>query len=84
MSKEIVLPGEAWQDVEPGTEALVEEWLVAEGDSVTAGQTIASVVVVKTSHDVQAPADGVVEKILVVAESTFRPGQALALLKAAA
>lgn len=83
MSMEIALGPDAWQDVEPGTEALVEEWLVAEGDRVTAGQALASVVVVKANHEVLAPADGVLDKILVAAESTFAPGQALGLLKAA-
>jgi pyruvate/2-oxoglutarate dehydrogenase complex dihydrolipoamide acyltransferase (E2) component len=84
MSIEITLPNEAWQDVEPGTEALVEDWMVPEGGAVLAGQVVASVVVVKTSHDVVAPADGILEKILVPAESTFKPGQALALLGAKA
>lgn len=83
MSMEIALGPDAWQDVEPGTEALVEEWLVAEGASVKAGQALASVVVVKTNHEVLSPADGVIEKILVAAEATFAPGQALGLLKAA-
>ena len=82
MSMEIALGPDAWQDVEPGTEALVEEWLVAEGASVKAGQALASVVVVKANHEVLAPADGVLEKILVPAEATFAPGQALGLLKA--
>lgn len=80
-SIEIVLPSEAWAEVEPGTEALVEEWLVAEGASVSAGQALASVVVVKTNHEVLAPAAGVITKILVEAEATFAPGQALALLE---
>lgn len=79
-SIEIVLPSEAWAEVEPGTEALVEEWLVAEGASVSAGQPLASVVVVKANHEVLAPAAGVITKILVEAEATFAPGQALALL----
>lgn len=81
---EIIVPDEIWQDVEPGTEALVEDWLVAEGAAVTAGQAIASVVVVKTSHEVTAPADGVIEKILVAAEDTFARGAALAVLQGTA
>ncbi len=81
---DIILPDEVWQDVEPGTEALVEDWLVAEGATVKAGQAIASVVVVKTNHEVTAPADGVVEKILVAAEDTFARGGALAILQGAA
>jgi pyruvate/2-oxoglutarate dehydrogenase complex dihydrolipoamide acyltransferase (E2) component len=78
---DIVLPADAWQDVEPGTEALVEEWLVNEGDPVAAGQAVASVVVVKTNHEVLAPADGVIASILVPAESTFAAGQPLALMQ---
>lgn len=80
MSTDIILPQDAWQDVEPGTEALVEDWLVQVGDSVQAGQPLASVVVVKSSHEVLAPADGVVESILVPAEGTFKPGQSLGTL----
>jgi pyruvate/2-oxoglutarate dehydrogenase complex dihydrolipoamide acyltransferase (E2) component len=77
----IVLPDDVWADVETGTEALVEDWLVSEGDSVKAGQPIANVVVVKSNHEVTAPTDGVVEKILVAAEDTFAPGTVLALLR---
>ncbi|PVY57067.1 MULTISPECIES: lipoyl domain-containing protein [unclassified Simplicispira] len=77
----IVLNADAWQDVEPGTEALVEDWLVKEGDHVSAGQPVVSVVVVKANHEVLAPMDGVIGKILVAAEETFKPGQALATLQ---
>lgn len=78
---EIVLAQDVWADVEAGTEALVEDWLVSEGDSVKAGQPIANVVVVKSNHELTAPSDGVIEKILVAAEDTFAPGTALALLR---
>lgn len=81
---DVVLPAAAWQDVEAGTEALVDRWLVGPGDTVKAGQTLAVVVLVKASIDVTAPADGVVEQILVPKDATFKPGQALARLKAAA
>lgn len=81
---EVTLPKDAWQDVEPGTEALVEAWLVAEGATVVAGQHIASVVVVKTNFEVTAPVDGVIEKILVAAEETFAPGTPLAIVREAA
>jgi pyruvate/2-oxoglutarate dehydrogenase complex dihydrolipoamide acyltransferase (E2) component len=80
---EVVLPPEAWQDVEAGTEALVEGWLVSEGDTVTAGQPLATVVVVKANHEVLAPAAGVLDRILVAAEATFAPGQPLATLRTA-
>jgi len=45
---EISIPDEAWADVEAGTEALLDEWFVAAGDEVEAGQIIGSVMVVKT------------------------------------
>ena len=79
----IVLAAEAWKDVEPGTEALVDAWLVQAGDRVRAGQTLARVVLIKTSFDIVAPADGQIEQILVPRESTFKPGQPLARLKTA-
>lgn len=78
MSVEVTLPPEAWAGVEAGTEALVDQWHVKAGDTVDAGQLLASVVLVKTSHEILAPAAGVVEQILVAAEDTFGPGQALA------
>lgn len=77
---DIVLAAEAWKDVEPGTEALVDQWLVREGDRVRAGQTIAVVVLVKASIDIAAPADGTVSQILVEKDATFKPGQTLARL----
>lgn len=80
---EIHLPQDAWDDVEPGTEALLEQWLVKPGDSVTAGQTVAVVVMVKTSIEVPAPADGVLDRILIAADDTVAQGKALATLRAA-
>jgi pyruvate/2-oxoglutarate dehydrogenase complex dihydrolipoamide acyltransferase (E2) component len=78
---EIGLPDEFWKDIEPGTEALVDQWMVKEGDRVNAGQVVARVVLVKTTLDVNAPAGGVVERILVPAEQTFAKGEALATMR---
>jgi len=64
----------AWKDVEPGTEALVDRWLVAEGEPVKAGAVLAVVVLVKTSIELTAPADGVLDRIDVAAGSTFARG----------
>ena len=72
---EITLPEDVWQDVEPGTEALVEKWLVGEGDTVRAGQPIAEVVIVKAHQEIVAPADGRIVKIQVKAEETFGKGR---------
>lgn len=80
---DIVLADSVWQDVEPGTEALVDEWLIREGERVTAGQVIAKVVLVKTTLEITAPADGIIERILVPAEQTFPKGHALATMRQA-
>ena len=78
---EITLAVDAWKDIDPGTEALVDKWLVGEGDTVHAGQAIANVVIVKTNQEIVAPADGRIEKILVRSEETFARGRPIALLK---
>lgn len=80
---EITLSAGAWKDVEPGVEALVDKWLVGEGDTVRAGQLLANVVLVKSNQDIVAPADGRIEKILVPANETFAKGKPIALLEEA-
>jgi biotin carboxyl carrier protein len=71
----------AWADVEEGTEALVDEWMVGVGDRVEAGQTLGVVELVKTSHEVAAPAAGVVKEIKVARQETFGRGQPLIVLE---
>ena len=78
---EITLAAAAWKDIDPGTEALVDKWLVVEGDAVRAGQPIANVVLVKANQEIVAPANGRIEKILVKSEETFAQGNPIALLK---
>ena len=78
---EITLAADAWKDIDAGTEALMDKWLVGEGDTVRAGQPIANVVLIKTNQEIVAPADGRIEKILVRSEETFAQGKPLALLK---
>jgi len=78
---DVLLPDEVWEGVEPGTEALVDQWLVREGERVNAGQTLAKVVLVKANLEVIAPADGVLERILVPAEGTFPKGRPIATLR---
>ena len=79
----IRLADEMWKDVEPGTEALLDQWLVKENDAVSAGQPVANVVLVKTSIEVSAPEGGRIARILVAAGETFGPGRDLALLEPA-
>jgi pyruvate dehydrogenase E2 component (dihydrolipoamide acetyltransferase) len=50
-------PG-AWADAEPGTEALLDRWLVEDGATVQEGQPIAEVVLVKATLEIVAPAAG--------------------------
>lgn len=75
------VPEPMWRDVAEGTEALLDEWLVTEGDEVATGQPIARVIVVKSSYEVTAPADGRIAKILVGAQDTFAKDAELALLE---
>lgn len=77
----ITLDDAAWKDVEEGTEALVDRWLVGEGTAVRAGQPVASVVLVKTTIEVSAPADGILERILVAAGETFARGAPIGALR---
>ena len=77
----IRLPDEMWTGVEAGTEALLDKWLVKEGDTVVADQPVATIVLIKTAVDVTAPASGRIAKILVPADGTFGRGSDLALLE---
>ena len=78
---EIKIPDEAWTDVEAGTEALLDEWLVAVGDEVKEGQILGSVMVVKTAIELAAPAAGVIESLDVAATQNFGKGAVLARLR---
>lgn len=77
----VTLPEEAWEGVDATVEALLDRWLVKEGDTVCQGQPLATVVLVKASQDVAAPADGRIAHILVTEGKTFFKGQPLATLE---
>lgn len=77
----ITLPDAAWEGVEASVEALVDRWLVQEGDTVRQCQPLATVVLVKTSQDIEAPMNGRVTHILVTAGHTFHRGQPIATLE---
>jgi pyruvate/2-oxoglutarate dehydrogenase complex dihydrolipoamide acyltransferase (E2) component len=81
MSVDIALPDTAWEGVEDGVAALLDQWLVSAGDAVRAGQPVAKVVLVKAALEVAAPGNGRVEAIHVVAGENFVRGQAIASLK---
>ncbi len=78
MSTRISLEDSAWAGVEEGTEALLEEWLVGEGDRVTADQALVNVMLLKASYEIVSPVGGTVSRLLVGAGENFTRGQPLA------
>jgi pyruvate/2-oxoglutarate dehydrogenase complex dihydrolipoamide acyltransferase (E2) component len=80
---EVTLGADAWKDIDPTTEALLDKWLVAQGDTVRAGQALANAVLVKSNLEIVAPSAGRIEKILVLAGQTFARGKPIAVLQGA-
>lgn len=78
--KDIVLADGVWEGVDASVQALVDKWLVREGDTVQAGQPLANVVLVKSNVEVTAPAAGRMAQIRVPAGATFTRGAVLATL----
>lgn len=77
---ELRLSPESWTGVDTGVQALLDRWLVAEGATVSAGQVLARVVLVKSTLEVVAPQAGVLERVLVPAGANFARDQALGRL----
>jgi len=61
MAVKVIMP-QAGQDLETG---VVKQWLKAEGDSVAKGEPIVQIETEKVNLDVEAPAAGVLLKIVV-------------------
>jgi pyruvate/2-oxoglutarate dehydrogenase complex dihydrolipoamide acyltransferase (E2) component len=78
---DVALNEEAWQGVDASVEALVDKWLVKEGDAVRLGQPLANVVLVKSNLEIAAPAAGRLAQILVPAGGTFARGKPIAVLQ---
>jgi pyruvate/2-oxoglutarate dehydrogenase complex dihydrolipoamide acyltransferase (E2) component len=74
----ITLDPERLESLEAGHSALLEAWLVSEGDRVHAGQVVARVQLRQQTVDVQAPHGGRLEQILVPAGERFAPSHVLA------
>jgi pyruvate/2-oxoglutarate dehydrogenase complex dihydrolipoamide acyltransferase (E2) component len=60
------------------TEGIVLEWHVAEGDTVSEGDTVVEVSTDKVDAEVPAPMDGVITKLLVAVDDEVKVGQPLA------
>jgi len=78
----VVLDPLRWESVEAGNDALLDRWLVSEGDHVKPGQVLAKATLVHEMVDVEAPHAGIIEQIEVSAGETFGPGYILAELVA--
>ena len=65
MAVKVIMP-QAGQDLETG---VVKHWLKAEGDSVEKGEPIVQIETEKVTLDVEAPAAGVLLRILVPDET---------------
>lgn len=73
----VITENDIWDGLEDGTEGLLDEWLVGDGEAVEKGQAIALIVIIKANHEITAPAAGRI-KILVEAEESFTKVQNLA------
>lgn len=78
---QIQLPDHVWNDVEEGTEALLDEWLVKEGDNVSEGQVLGVAELVKTAHEITAPVAGKLASIKVESQATFGRDAILAVVE---
>lgn len=77
---DIVLDPELMESLESGDQALLVQWLAAEGDRVRSGQVLARARLVQQMLDVLSPHAGVLEDIVVAGGQTFAPGTVLARL----
>ncbi|RTL56402.1 MAG: biotin attachment protein [Rhodocyclaceae bacterium] len=75
---QVFLSDAVWSDVEEGTEALLDEWMVKVGDTVSEGQVMGVAELVKTSHEITAPVAGKVSALNVQVQATFGRGVAVA------
>jgi pyruvate/2-oxoglutarate dehydrogenase complex dihydrolipoamide acyltransferase (E2) component len=64
------------------TEGTIEEWLVADGDRVDAGQVIYRVSTDKVETDVEAPASGIV-RLIGAEDETYPVGALVAEIEGA-
>lgn len=69
---EIRIPEDLW-DTEKVPEGAISAWLFQEGEEVSEGSSVATVMAEKTEYDIPAPASGTLS-IKVKAEAAVTPG----------
>lgn len=75
--KEVILPDMG----EEVGEATVSFWHHDEGDRVTKGENLVEIVTEKASFQVDAPASGILTKILAVEGEVVKSGQVLGIIE---
>ncbi len=61
--------------------ATILRWNVAEGERVSASQTVAEVEAEKVSYEIEAPVAGVVTEIIAIAGDEVRVGSTIATIE---
>ncbi|MFB6093437.1 MAG: biotin/lipoyl-containing protein [Halanaeroarchaeum sp.] len=72
---------DVWPAETDEEEAVVVDWFVAEGATVTAGETLCTVQVEKVDVDVPAPTDGTLVSIEVAEDGVCGPGDTLGVIE---
>jgi pyruvate/2-oxoglutarate dehydrogenase complex dihydrolipoamide acyltransferase (E2) component len=72
---EVAIPAGLW-DVAKTPEGIVANWFYADGSKVSAGTTIAEIMVEKASYEIAAPQAGQLH-IVVPKDGVVRPGTVL-------
>ena len=75
---DVTLDPHCWPALEAGDQALLERWLVGEGEVVYAGEVLARVRLMQQTVEIVAPHTGVLETILMPAGERFGRGAVLA------
>jgi pyruvate/2-oxoglutarate dehydrogenase complex dihydrolipoamide acyltransferase (E2) component len=73
---EVRIPDDLW-DTAKVPEGIVANWFYADGSQITAGATIAELMVEKTTFDIKAPAAGILS-IAVKKDGVVKPGSVIA------
>jgi pyruvate dehydrogenase E2 component (dihydrolipoamide acetyltransferase) len=75
---DVILDPLSCESIQGGEDAVLDGWLVCEGDHVRAGQVLARATLLHQPVELHAPHDGVIEQIVVGAGERFVPGHVLA------